>query len=329
MNIQFDPIVADALEQIAPQVEADPDEILRGARARAAAGRPAGHRATRTAILVFATAAILAGAALAARQLDLLPWLKTNNPSSALYSVDPHHRFRGPVPSYVRCPAAGRSATFACTATAGSNPTLGSLPPRVYGLSQRIAAEPTLTRAFILAAVKRAEAKGWVSRTRAERIRKDALGVGDRFYAFLNLLVTIQGTASSPGIEQDLGHGPVYLVPPAGVPQWIVCAQRLNAALGCRNLAESVNVPVGAAVYDLAPGTDWRRVARLPRDRGLRSALTRSLIRHLLGRDLMPVELRLLIDLGTANARASGHVTRSRKVVAGRQAPKRAAATRP
>jgi hypothetical protein len=165
-----------------------------------------------------------------------------------------------------------------------------------------------------------------VSKARADRIRKDALEVGDRFYGFLNVFVTIQGTASSPGVEQNLGHGPVYLVPPTGVPHWIVCARRVKGALGCRNLAESVNVPVGAAVYDLAPGTDWHRITRPPRDRGLRSPLTRSLIRHLLGRDLTPVELQLILDIGTANARASAHVTTSPPTRVGPPAPKRARA---
>ena len=47
--------------------------------------------------------------------------------STVRFSIDPRHHFRGPVPSAVRCPDAGRKSRFTCAKTGYPNVPLGQL----------------------------------------------------------------------------------------------------------------------------------------------------------------------------------------------------------
>jgi hypothetical protein len=307
MNAEWDPLVAGALAQIAPPVAVDADQILAGALARVPSCRRSRRGFRRTAVLAFAILVLAAGAALAAEHFDLLPWLRTGSNSTARYSVDVNRRFSGPVPSAVRCAAAGRATMFTCVpTTARFESSWQSLPTHVYDFSERIPSRPILTRAFLLRRIDQAEARGIVSKAFAGQARRDVRAVEARFFDFLNVFASIGTTAAGTTTEDGPGGTSVVLVPPEHVPVFVVCAERLHDSLVCRNLAQSEHVPVGAAVYDLLPGSDWQQVAKAPNEST--PPLPPAFYRQLLGHDLT-TETRLLIEVGTQAAKASGAAT--------------------
>jgi len=73
VNALYDPVVADALGRIAPEVDADPELLLR--RAKQARGPRRRSWLVRGGVLAFAGIVVAGGAAVAATKLDLVPWL--------------------------------------------------------------------------------------------------------------------------------------------------------------------------------------------------------------------------------------------------------------
>jgi hypothetical protein len=281
----FDPQVAEALERIAPTVRSDPDELLR--RAAAAAPRVAAARARRARWALVAAVAVLAlvaGGALAASHFDLLPWLRTNNRSQAAYAIDRTRRYRGPVPEALICPHAGHGE-FVCSDATLVRPS----GRRYYELQDRIERLPLLTRQSILRAVDQAEKNGKLTADAARRLRNDLDAVGDDYLRAVNFLMTIETRTSFVPVE---GRPDLELVPPRGVPEWIVCGKAVAGGLRCHDLAGALGVPVGAPVYDLRPGPDW---VRIPRVRYHRQD-TGRLLEAVLGRKPTVAEIRFMFD---------------------------------
>jgi hypothetical protein len=281
----FDPLVADALERIAANVQSNPDELLR--RAAAATPRVAAARARRARwalVVVVAVLALVAGGALAASHFDLLPWLRTKDRSEATYAVDRNRRYRGPTPEALICPGAG-PGQFICSDATLVRPS----GRRYYEFSDRIEWTPLLTRQIIRRGIDAYEKTGRLTADAARRFRNDLDAVGDDYLRALNFLFTIETRGSSEPVP---GHPDLELVPPRGVPLWIVCNKSVSGGLRCHDLAGAVGVPVGAPVYLLHRGPDWVAVphARPQQHFG-------RLLEAVLGRKPTTAEIRFLEDL--------------------------------
>jgi len=293
MSPAHDPVVAQALDQLVPPVESDPDEMLR--RARATAGGLAKHRVVRLrriAIVAFAALALLAGAALAAAHFDVFSWLDRSSRSSATFSIDSSRTYRGPAADVLVCPQAG-ALPFTCSV--GS---LDSGGRRTYQLAERVEAQPHVSRGFVLDALATAEQKGQVDHATAERVRRDVAAVGDDFFAGVSLLTGVETVAGGDGAQAPPGF---ERVPPAGVPMWIACGAS-GSGYRCHNLASSRDVAVGTPLYFLESSPDWVLVRR----RSQRPVDVERLFHAVLGRDLTPAEDRLLLDFSALPGSAEG-----------------------
>jgi hypothetical protein len=274
----FDPVVATALEQIAPKLDADPEELL--ARAR---GRTRSYRRTRTLVVAAFVFLLLAGAAFGAQELDLWPWLQTKNDTTANFTVDPTQVFGGPVPDSIRCPQAG-SGMFQC------EPALyGPSDLRVYRLAGRAHAYELVTRESVLADIAQNKHAGAIPPEKADEMRRDAFAAGNDFFDRENVLETIQQFSLTIAVPRRTGF--IY-APPTGVPAHIACARWTDGSLSCSDLRASENVPADAPIYGLPIGDDWV-------EKPLQSDDTNreELFRLVFGRDLTPAERRLLSDL--------------------------------
>jgi hypothetical protein len=287
----FDPIVAEALARIAPEVDADPEPLLRRAkRARAPRRR---SWALRGGALAFAGIAVAGGAALAGTKLDLVPWSKAKSPSVVRFSIDNGKRYRGPAPREVRCSNAGGAKDFTCRATAG-RAGQGLAPPHRYSLAERIEAQPRLTRRYILRKLAEAESRGTVPPLLARRIRLDAEAVSNDFFAKLGVLASVQSMGVGAVRVEPSPRRAFVLVPPRNQAVVVACTSATGAVLRCRDLAAAQGVPVGAPVYMLEPSRDWPRAKREPK---LSVPAPQGLVQHVFGRALRPVERRLLFEL--------------------------------
>jgi len=291
MTISRDPLVADALDQLLPRIESDPEEML--ARARAAAEglrQRRAVRARRAGLLAFAMLALLAGAAFAASRFDVLPWFDRSDRSSASFSIDPSRRYRGPAPEALDCPSAG-AGPLSCSST-----SFLAKGRRIYLFAQRVEAPPQVSRGFYLEAIKATERKGQISHEDAERVRQVIAGSGDDFFAALAMM----NVETIGGGEQAPGRPGYELVPPAGVPMWVAC-EAVDSRVQCHDLASSRNVAVGTPLYFLRSSPDWvavpSRAQTLPNINGF--------FRAVMGRDLRPAEVRLMVDLTTLGTSSS------------------------
>ena len=279
-----DPVVERALDRLVPEVESDPEAILR--RATTAAGdrrRRRGARTRRIAIVAVAAVLLLAGTALAAARFDVLPWFDSGDRSSATFSIDSSRTYVGPAPRVLDCPGAGEGS-FVCSA--------GALPPhgrRAYELAERVEAQPTITRASALAGVAAAERTHAIDGEAADRIRAEIEAAGDDFFTALDLVAGVETIESG---EQAPGRAGYELVPPSGVPKWVAC-ESAGAGFRCHDLSSSRGVLAGTPLYDLQPGPDWVAVPR-PR---LKPVDVTGLFHAILGRDLTPAETQLLADV--------------------------------
>jgi hypothetical protein len=295
MSSAHDPIVARALDQLVPSVESDPDETLRRARSAAQAlKRRRVVRLGRAAVLAFAAVALLTGAALAASRFDVLPFIDRSDRSSASYSVDNSRTYSGPAPRVLLCPDA-RHGSFNCsvgTLKAGSH--------RAYLMEMRVEPTPKLTREGLLHALAAAEKKGKVDHAAADRFRRDLAAVSDDFLTVWNLAASGATVLGGTQVSGQPGFGRVpppgfELVPPAGVPMAAAC-QAEDDAFRCQDLASSRGVPVGTPLYRLRSSSDWVAIPREPQRRPVDFDL---LFRAVVGRDMTPAEVRLVIDFVT------------------------------
>jgi hypothetical protein len=296
VKTEFDPRVATVLDRLVPELDSNPEAMLRAASARARV-LTAAHAQRRRRILIVSVAVlalIVGGGALAASQFDVLPWLSHDNPSEATFSIDRTRHYDGPAPDVLVCPGAG-SGDFTCSE--------GTLPPRgarTYLFAERVEDVPQVTRTFMLLTLARDERRGRLSADEAARVRRDVDAVDDSFFRAISLFASVR---TNGGGEQAPGRPGFELVPPAGVPEWISC-RSLEGAFTCRPIARSRDVPVGAPAYMLERSDEWTaqpREASTPPD-------VRALFHAVLGRDLEPAEIRLFIDLLTVGEAEGGGV---------------------
>jgi hypothetical protein len=287
-SADFDPIVAAVLARIEPSVAIEADEILRRARAATPGARRGMRR--RAFMLAAAAALVLAGAALAAHRLGLLPWLEADEPGTAHFVIDTKHRFTGPVPDVVYCPSL-KGPEFSCKAAPVGHDS------HQYNIPLRVGRPRFTTRAAVLALAVGYERHHQPSLAR--RLRSQARAVPSEFFRRYAVLATLQAWAVVYDLPGPNGQS-VLVVPPKEVPTWIVCSKRQSEELRCRDLAGSGAVPLGAAVYSAFPGfkngrinSSWPRARRGPRA----DYVPRALAEHIWGRKLRPAEVRLISTL--------------------------------
>lgn len=222
---------------------------------------------------------LFAGAAVAATGYTFFDWLRSDEPGTARFSIDPSRTVDWPAPEALVCPSPGEE--FACAE--------GNSGGRVYEFLSRVESPGRpVTRTRILGAVEAGERAGRIAPETAARLRREIAAVGDEFFQKLNVLLTIRGVGS-PHVTR-----PGYVrVPPAGVPQFAICEPD-GDGYRCRNLSAALDVPLGAPVYGLRESADW---VERPQPSGARDpqALTESVF----GRPLTPAEERLLVTLST------------------------------
>ena len=154
MIVDKDPRIAAALETLVPRPTDDLDALLARARADAQRLRAVRRRRRVVVALAFAALLLLAGAAIAADRLNLLPFLHSADRNAARFSIDRSHDYRGAAPAALACASAGPGA-FVCRVS-------GPLAPgaRLYQFGMRTPAVPTLTRQGILDELDRAQRAG-------------------------------------------------------------------------------------------------------------------------------------------------------------------------
>ncbi len=274
----FDPVVAAALERIAPPVTIDADEVLARARAARETSVVPGWSRPRAVLLVAAALLVLAGAAYAARELGLLPWLRTSNPTSAAFTVDVSRRYRGPAPNAVLCAPLDKPE-FTC------RETFSHTAKNPYTAAGRIRAPFKITRVRLTDLLRQGARLRFFPRSELPQLLRDAREVPNDFFIKIATLASINAFQFGP-----IRIGSVTVVPPKDLPFWIVCLAHDSRALRCRPLATAQEVPVGSPIFMLFPSLDW------PRAHGKTRALTfpPGLLKHIWGRKLEPAERRLL-----------------------------------
>ena len=221
--------------------------------------------------LVAATAAIATGAGLAASGVDLVGWLRSDDPSQASYFVETGERYDGPAAEMLGCEIAA-GEPYPCREGAGG---------RRYELLTRVEPAERVSREAFHEGIDDAERRGLVTGAEAERIHADIDAAGDDFFERLELFSGIRGI----GVGVGDSRGP--LVPPRGVPMLVTC-EPAAGAWTCRNLAGAIGVPVGAPIYSLVMTNDWVRAPESV------ESVEEPTVEAIWGRELTPPEVRLL-----------------------------------
>lgn len=287
MSAAYDPVVARALDQLVPGVTSDPDELLRRVRLTVEdMSRRRAVRIRRAAIVAFVAMALLSGAAFAATRFDIFRWVDRSNRSNATFSIDPSRTYRGPAPEVLLCPEAG-AGFFSCSIRSA-----GARTGRAYHLTQRVEAQPQVTRDSTLAALATSEKQGRIDHATARRVRRDLEEVGDEFFSGMALLAGFETVGAG---EQAPGRPGFELVPPAGVPMWVACGAN-DGGFRCHDLAALRDVAAGTPLYLLQTSRDWVAVPR----ESQRPVDVDRMFHAVLGRDLTPAEGRLLVAFAAA-----------------------------
>jgi hypothetical protein len=274
----FDPVVAAALDRIAPPVTIDANEVLERARAARETSVVSGWSRCRAVLLVAAALFVLAGAAYAARELGLLPWLRTSDPASAAFTVDVSRRYHGPAPNVVLC-APLDNPDFNC------RETFSHTAKNPYTTLGRIRAPLKITRGRLTGFLRQLARSRFFPPSELPQLLRDAREVPSEFFAKVATLQSIDAYQFGP-----IKIGSVTVVPPKDLPFWIVCPGHDGRVLRCRPLATAQEVPVGSPIFILFPSLDW------PRAHGKIRPLTfpPGLLEHIWGRKLEPAERRLV-----------------------------------
>jgi hypothetical protein len=241
----------------------------------AAAPRRAPRIPGRRLIIVLAAMMLAGGAAFAAA--DPFGW-RSANPDTALYRSNPAQHVRPPTILDVRCRRVSTN-DFQC------GPRLHGRP---YLLIDHIEASPkanVFSRPAIQRSVAQSLASGRISRATARRVLADLARVSDSFLTQLGGR-NGNGYGSYEG-GPDPTHSGIQLVPPPGVPSFLVC-QPAGALLGCQDLNGDAKAPIGSGVYQVQKTADWRPAP--PRQRNPQPPGFRSLTH---------ADLRLMRDLVT------------------------------
>ena len=318
MNAYRDPVVANALDLFVPELDADAGALFTAARADAAGMRTVRRRRQTIAALAFAVFLLLAGAAVAAQQFDLLPFLHSNDRNTARFTVSPSRTYSGAAALALTCPSARRGA-FTCNVT-------GALPPgkRLYELGMRTDKVPLLTRQSLLDALDKAEAQG-ADPAEIARVRSDLDAVGDDFIRALAVVSRIETVAGGAG--SSTSSSGTERVPPPGVPTWAACRELTLTTYRCRPLAALTGVASGAPLYYLQQSKDWRTVQAPPAQRSNFDVL----LERVLGRKANAAEILFFIDfatVGTASGGSSGP-TKSQGTPIGDSSPRATALLAP
>ena len=247
------------MTSLPPHLEALGADLERAARTRVAARRR--RRRVQAIVLAVATVLIATGAGLGASGVDIVGWLKTDDPSSVRYLVDTTRTYSGPAPQQIGCANVGAATflcreiptTFSCEKLGSGAYPCGELGPsqRVYWLNERVERGPTIEREDLIEEVERARDEGMSDRL-AQRLTDAAEGVSDEFLAKLNLLMTIGGSRT----YRERPDG-TPAVPPPGVPLQVTCDDAPGERVRCRDVAGATDIPLGAPVYALEPTADW------------------------------------------------------------------------
>jgi hypothetical protein len=312
-----DPIVANALDLYLPELDADAGALFAAARADAAGMHTVRRRRQTIAALAFAVFLLLAGAAVAAQQLDLLPFLHSNDRNTARFTVSPSRTYRGAAALALTCPSA-RPGAFTCNVT-------GALPPgkRLYELGMRTDKVPLLTRQSLLDALDKAGAQG-AGPAEIARVRADLDAVGDDFIRALAVVSRIETVAGGAGSSSSSG---TERVPPPGVPTWAACRELTLTTYRCRPLAALTAVASGAPLYYLQPSKDWRTVHAPPAQRSNFDLL----LERVLGRKPNAAEIHFFIDFATVGSTtgSSSGPTKSQGTPIGDSSPRATALLAP
>ena len=231
-------------------------------------------------VIVLATLLIGGGAAFAAT--DPLGWWSAN-PGEAKYGANPALHVRTPTIQEIGCQMQSAGHFHCAAARSGQR----------YTLIDAIRPPIILTRAKLSAAIAQARAAGSISSSQAARFKADLAAVPDSFFREYRLASRF-GTYGGGG---DIGNGRT-LVPPAGVPEFLVC-ENGGTALNCQDLNGDAAAPVGAGVYMAKPTADWRSATSKRETLGLPPGIS-----------FTPAEYRLLIDMlqnaSTSSSSSSG-----------------------
>jgi hypothetical protein len=283
--LDFDSNVQDALDRLSPQCGSDPEDIVRQARVRARNLRSARNRRLLVSG-VLAVSLLIGGSALAASQFNLLFWTAKDSRAQATFSVDDSQRYTGPAPTVLICGNAG-GEQFVCNETPASGEG-----GRTYSLTGRVDSPGEVNRRSYLDAVAAAQKSGELSADQSAQIHEDLEGVDDELFHALRMLSTVETVST---LVESSGTPDTDLVPPEGVPMWTACRQAAGSSFRCRALSKSSGVAVGTPLYLLQKSEDWvaqPHQAQTPVD-------VRRLFRALLGRELTPAEVRVLLDIAT------------------------------
>lgn len=196
----------------------------------------------------------------------------SSNPNEARFAINPSARVRTPSATTIGCRSGvclpnGRGQIYTWIDTI-QQPG----PANVW------------TRKNFLKAIAKALAGHRLTAAQAARIRRDIGRVPDSFFSEMRVATRYQ----------TFGGGPVDRVPPAGVPEFLIC-QQVGRALSCRNLNGDEQAPLGAGVYGALPAPNWRAAPRQRPDYGLPPGIhfTRA-------------EYQVLIDLSKSATTSSG-----------------------
>lgn len=288
MTAYRDPIVGRALDLFVPELDTDAGALFAAASADAAGMRTVRRRRQTIAALAFAVFLLLAGAAVAAQQFDLLPFLHTNDRNTARFSVNPSGTYHGAAPLALACPAAHQGA-FTCNVT-------GGLPPgkRLYERGLSTDKVLLLTRQSLLDELDKAQALG-ADPAEIARVRSDLDVVGDDFIRALAIVARIETVGSG---SRSAGPSGIERVPPRGVPSWTACRELTLTTYSCRPLAARTGVATGTPLYFLQPSKDWRTVQAPPPQQSNFDVL----LERVLGRKPNAAETRFLVDFLTVAA---------------------------
>jgi hypothetical protein len=242
-----------------PHLESLGQDLERAAHRRVAALRR--RRRVQAAVIALAGVLVATGAGLAAGGVDILSWVRSDDPAEVRYLVDTTRTYSGPAPRLVECESV-RAADFTCTPipseascppSARSYPCAGPGPSqRIYWLHERVQKMPRVTRSDLHEVVDELERESGMPRDLATRFRDAVDGVGDDFFAKLDLLMRTGG-----GRTYHEGPQGKPIRPPDGVPLQIMCRGTSEVELRCENVAGVTDVPLGAPIYQLEPTADW------------------------------------------------------------------------
>jgi hypothetical protein len=250
-----EPIAQANLEQILN--EPGPDAAPRPPRRAHRTAAP-GRRSVPSLVIVLAIMVACAGGALAAT--DPFGWWSANR-DEARYGSNPAVHVATPKAQNIRCQPNSDShftctpEQYVCTGLSTNHPSCrlsgtGQAYDKIDAIHQPVATN--LSRASLLVFINRGLANHTITSSVAAKIHADLARVPDSFFTKFRI-ASRYGTYGSGSVSQ----GGRELVPPAGIPDILVCQEAQNG-LSCRDLNGDLNAPIGAGVYGAVPGKGWR-----------------------------------------------------------------------